>query len=84
MVEIDPEILLLEPREQFDEALVGYVNRFGQETIACYDYDLVMEALQTHQDMSYEEAVEWYHFNMIGAWAGERTPCFISSGSAPD
>jgi hypothetical protein len=27
--------------------------------------------------MSDEEAVEWFDFNIIGAWVGDGTPCFI-------
>ena len=27
--------------------------------------------------MSYEDAIEFFDFNMIGAWVGEFTPIFI-------
>jgi len=27
--------------------------------------------------MTHEEAVEWFEFNQIGAWVGDKTPCFI-------
>lgn len=26
--------------------------------------------------MSHEEAIEFFYFNVIGAWIGEGTPCF--------
>ena len=29
------------------------------------------------QGMSYEEAVEWVEFNVIGGWLGDNTPMFI-------
>jgi hypothetical protein len=29
--------------------------------------------------MSYEEAIEWYDFNIIGAYVGEKTPVFMES-----
>lgn len=77
LAEVDPEILLLEPRETFDEALVGYVERCGQEIIACYDYNQTIDALMKHDDMNAEEAQEWFQFNVIGAWVGHRTPCFL-------
>ena len=74
---VDPEILLLEPRDVFDTAVLGYVERFGQETIACYDYDQVMDCLQKDMDMDHSSAEEWFSYNIIGAWVGERTPCFL-------
>ena len=27
--------------------------------------------------MTYEEAVEWMEFNVVGAWMGPKTPIFI-------
>ena len=29
------------------------------------------------EDMSHEEAQEYFDFNVIGAWVGEGTPIFI-------
>jgi hypothetical protein len=29
--------------------------------------------------MTEEEAVEYFDFNQIGAWVGDRTPCFLIS-----
>jgi hypothetical protein len=59
-----------------DEAILGVVNRFGQDPILCYDYEKVISQLVT-DGMSMEEAVEWFDFNIIGAWVGDGTPCFI-------
>jgi len=83
MVDTESKILLLEPREQFDAAFVGYVDRFGQQTIACYDHEKVIETFKS-QGMSDDEAREFFSYNTIGAWAGEGTPCFLFSSSPPD
>ena len=77
LAEVDPEILLLEPREVFDSAVLGYVERCGQEPIACYDYEGVMDALRKGMDMDDTQAEEWFSFNVIGCWVGHRTPCFL-------
>ena len=82
LAEVDPEILLLEPREVFDGAVVGWVERCGQDPIACYDYEKVIDAiLETgaEDDMTYDEAVEHFSYNVIGSWVGHRTPCFLFS-----
>jgi hypothetical protein len=67
----------------FDDCIAGIVERFGQDDILCYDIGLVCEKL-TCDGMSYEEANEWYQFNMVGAWVGDDTPCFIRMGEVPE
>ena len=59
----------------YEEAIIGLAHRFGMETSVAYDYDKVLEILS--QDMSYEDAVEYFDFNVIGGGVGERTPLFI-------
>ena len=60
----------------FDDALVGYIERAGMPSIACYDKDKCIEILA--KDMTYEEAEEYFYFNTAGAYVGENTPCFFT------
>jgi len=61
----------------YDECIIGVVERAGQSPIVCYDRDKV---LQQHMDdgMDYEEALEFFEFNQLGAWVGDATPCFLT------
>ena len=59
-----------------DDALVGYIERAGMPSIACYDKDKCIEILA--KDMTYEEAIEYFYFNTAGAYVGENTPCFFT------
>lgn len=60
-----------------DHAFVGLMMRFNVlEPIACYDYDRVIQGY-IEDGMTEEEAIEFFEFNVIGAWVGERTPCFL-------
>ena len=61
----------------YDDCLVGVVDRFGQDPIACYDAEKVIIRLMG-EGMSREEAEEHFQFNQIGAWMGDRTPCFLT------
>lgn len=64
-------------------AFVGIVERFGAPPIACYDYDAVID-LYVHRDgMTPEEAAEYFEFNVLGAWVGDHTPCFVHRGASP-
>ena len=56
--------------------LAGIVERFGQPPIRCYDLEKVIASYQ-QQGMTEEEAWEYWHVNVIGAWVGPTTPCFI-------
>jgi len=74
----DEELLLLgegDERDRFEPAIIGIAHRFGMQPIVAYDYRKVIEVFA--EDMEYEEAVEYFDFNVIGAWVGEGTPIFI-------
>ena len=73
VAEINEDMLFA---EGFDDALVGYIERAGMPSIACYDKDKCIEILA--KDMTYEEAVEYFYFNTAGAYVGENTPCFFT------
>ena len=59
----------------FDDAILGMSTRIGDESLIAYDYDKCIEILQG--EMSYEEAVEYMEFNVVGSYVGEGTPIFI-------
>ena len=71
--EVVPDAMLMDGH---DNALIGYIDRFGSEPVACYDYNIVIKNLMDDFD-DYEAAVEWYEYNMYGAWMGDGTPCFL-------
>ena len=75
----DAEMLLIgattEERKQFEPAIVGIAHRYGMTPIVAYDYDKVISIFA--KDMGYEDAIEHFDFNVIGAWLGEGTPIFI-------
>lgn len=59
----------------FDDCVVGIVERFGQKPILCYDRAKIVAKLAAN--MTELEAEEFFDFNIIGAWVGEQTPCFL-------
>lgn len=69
--------------DDYDDCIAGVVQRFGQDPIVCYDLDKVLAKL-VKDGMTYDEAVEWFEFNQIGAWVGEKTPCFITMHTAEE
>tara|TARA_R110000822_G_scaffold82279_1_gene194736 strand:- start:47 stop:313 length:267 start_codon:yes stop_codon:yes gene_type:complete len=62
----------------FDEAIIGVGSRCGQPDIVVYSRDKAIEILM-RDGMSYDEAVEYFEFNVAGAWVGEETPIWVYS-----
>ena len=60
----------------FDDAILGVAERIGMEAVVAYSTPKIIEILS--RDMTEEEAVEYFEFNILGAYMGERTPVFIS------
>tara|TARA_R110000787_G_scaffold110739_1_gene219421 strand:- start:58 stop:312 length:255 start_codon:yes stop_codon:yes gene_type:complete len=60
----------------FEEALIGVGRRCGQPDIAVYDTDKCIEVLM-EQGMDREGAVEYFEYNVIGSWMGDKTPLFM-------
>lgn len=61
----------------FDDAIVGLARRCGQPTLVAYSYAKAVNVLMERDGMSYEDAVEWMEFNVVGAWMGPNTPIWI-------
>ena len=61
-----------------DEAFIGIGRTFNTALAAVYDSDKVIKILMTRDVMTYEEAWEFFEFNIAGAYVGESTPIFIS------
>jgi len=58
----------------FDDALIGSVRQFNN-TVALYDYQACIEVLM-RDGLDYDDAVEYFEFNVVGAWVGPATPAF--------
>jgi hypothetical protein len=66
-----PDLLTI---DGFDEAVIGVVERAGLLAV-CYDRNKIIQILM--RDMNYEEAFEYYEFNILGAYMGKSTPVYL-------
>ena len=74
--EWDTELLFLSDAE-FDEAIIGVAERIGQDPVVAYDTTKLVEILS--RSMSVDEAYEFFDFNILGAYVGEKTPMFVTT-----
>ena len=72
----DAELLFLS-EEEFDEAIIGVSERMGDEPVVAYDTTKIVEILS--RSMTVDEAYEYFEFNILGSYVGEKTPVFITT-----
>ena len=69
-------LLVLEPREMYDQALVGVTcapqDHWPRKTAAlCAVYSVSRCLAALGAEMAEDEALDWFDFNTRGAWVGE-------------
>lgn len=67
----------------FEDAFVGVAMRFGQQVVALYDKEKMLQIMMERDEMTYEQALEFFDYNIQGAWVGEGTPAFATFAVAP-
>ena len=58
----------------FDD-FVGVTESFGEGIRILYSRDKILESLQ--KDMTEEDAIEYYYYNIVGGYFGEQNPIFL-------
>ena len=59
----------------FNGALIGYAERQG-ETLAVYSVERCIEVLM-QGGSTYDEAVDYFSYNVEGSWLGIETPVWV-------
>jgi len=63
--------------DDLDDAIIGVVNDFNSPPRVAYSTTKVIEILMKSYDMDYTEAIEYFSFNVSGAYVGEKTPIWV-------
>ena len=58
----------------FDDCLIGIAEEFGNGPRLIYSKDRIIHKLR--EDMTEEEAYEYYDYNILGGYFGEQGPVF--------
>lgn len=71
----DNEILTA---DGLDDAILGTVEvKQTNQVLVAYSRSLVIGILMNRDKMDFDEAEEFYEFNIVGAYMGELTPLFV-------
>ena len=73
--DINPEAIIY---DGYDDAIIGMASRINLGPVVAYDVDKILEILVERDGMTYEEAMEFFDFNIMGGWLGEFTPIFVT------
>lgn len=90
IAEINPEALMC---DGFDEAIIGMAQRINLGPVVAYDVEKILSILaldmevdesdlqegETIENVKYSMALEYFEYNILGAWMGEFTPVFITT-----
>lgn len=60
--------------DDLEDAIIGVCEEFSGNRVV-YSKNKILEILQ--KDMTYDEAVEYYYFNILGLYAGIQNPVFL-------
>ena len=61
----------------FDEAIIGQDYEMGRYV---YSIERILEILMLRDDMTMDDAMEFFNFNIAGAYVGKMTPLYIWTG----
>lgn len=68
---IEEEVL---KADGFDDAIIGVCADFNTPVRLIYSVKKSLEILIKRDKMKYEDALEYFNFNVSGAYVGDKTP----------
>jgi hypothetical protein len=72
----DEEVLMR--MDGFDDCIIGLCHRAGNPSVIAYDLSSVVQQMQK-EGLTFEEAIEFFEYNQLGAYMGPMTPVFIDT-----
>lgn len=60
----------------YDDAIIGVVEKAGGESVIAYDTQIILSILERF--MPIEDAQEFFEYNILGAYMGDKTPVYIT------
>ena len=76
LAEIWDQDLLFMSEPEYDDAIIGVMERAGGSPVIAYDTQKILDILE--RTMPMEDAQEFFEYNILGAYMGDRTPVYIT------
>lgn len=66
----------------YDDCAMGVVFGCGRENTIIYNVDKIIKKMMKRDGMTYDDAFEYFNFNIAGAYMGTDTPVFLHKKSS--
>lgn len=63
----------------FEEAIIG-LDTSGEVFRVVYDIDAIISILMERDEMTEEDALEHFSYNILGSYVGKGTPIYVNGG----
>lgn len=73
----DSEGLVFLEDDRYDAAIIGVRDSSDGNSVVAYDIHKILDILMKNDGMYYDEAMEYFDFNILGAHMGDRNPVYI-------
>ena len=67
----------------FDEAVVGTITSYGRGESILYSTEKILGIMMKRDGMSANEALEFFHYKILGSYNGEGMPAFLNDHVEP-
>lgn len=71
---INPDLILA---DGYDHCILGVAFHVGIDETVAYDTGCILDTLKKDDGMTEGEAREYFEFNILGSYVGDRTPVFV-------
>lgn len=73
---IDETFEIIVYPDGFEDCIVGVAEKFGGPPVAVLDLEKILSKLRKG-GMRNEEALEYFEYNILGAYVGDQTPVYM-------
>ena len=73
----------MQTADGFDRAIMGAVVSFGRRETVLYSVSQILDILMERDNMSPDEALEFFHHNILGSYNGEGMPAYLNDHAEP-
>ena len=73
----------MQTADGLDRAIMGTVVSFGRRETVLYSVSQILDILMERDGMTPDEALEFFHHNILGSYTGEGMPAYLNDHEEP-
>jgi len=74
---------MMQTADGFDRAIMGAVVSFGRKETVLYSVSQILDILMERDNMSPDEALEFFEHNVLGSYNGEGMLSYLNDHAEP-